>query len=205
MRKYTSSATGAGLEWEPARDKREALFRFFELLLYMQAYGTEDYAELDELDGLTRQSFDELVQYRLLFAIVQFCKKDLLRVGVNVPDDWLGISCAGTIQPGKPLEENARKALGAVSRQVWIEMQRHEPSENANRTPDTKPDTGKISSPQSVEVHRFIQKLKRDLRPGVRFIDVARDFADGDEKKAESLLRRARRYSHLWKTDKTGH
>ena len=205
MRKYTSSATGAGLEWEPAKDKREALFRFFKLLLYMQAYGTEYYAELDELDDLTRESFDELVQNRLLFACVQFCKEDLLRVGVNVPDDWLGVSCAASIKPGKPLDEGNRKALGAVSRQVWIEIQRHDPSLDANRTPDTKTDTRKISSPQGVKLHRFIQKLKRDLRPGVRYIDVARDFADGDEKKAKSLLRQATRYQHLWKTDKTGH
>ncbi|NLY00953.1 MAG: hypothetical protein GXY83_33095 [Rhodopirellula sp.] len=76
---------------------------------------------------------------------------------------------------------------------------------NGDRTPDTKPDTRKISSPQSVELHRFVQKLKRDLRPGVRYIDVARDFANGDQKKAESLLRQANRYPHLWKPGKTGH
>jgi hypothetical protein len=79
------------------------------------------------------------------------------------------------------------------------------PADESNRTPDTKPDSQKISCPKSPELLAFIHKLKRDIVPGVRMVDVARDFADGNEKKAENLLRGANRYKHLWKNEKTGH
>ncbi|MCL4206588.1 MAG: hypothetical protein KJ000_29240 [Pirellulaceae bacterium] len=78
------------------------------------------------------------------------------------------------------------------------------PTANSNRTPDTKPDTQKISCPKSPRLLALIKKLQRDVVPGVRLIDVARDFVDGDDKKAESLLRQANRYKHLWKTGHTG-
>lgn len=86
-----------------------------------------------------------------------------------------------------------------VSRRVCLALALAELTEP---TPDTKPDTPKKSSvsfPQSQKLLSFCHKLKRDLRPGVRQIDVALDFANGDKAKAESLLRQANRYPHLWK------
>ena len=83
--------------------------------------------------------------------------------------------------------------------------QEEPPAGESNRTPDSKPDSQKISCPKSPELLAFIHKLKRDIVSGVRQVDVARDFADGDEKKVEKLLRGARRYKHLWQSGQTGH
>lgn len=72
-------------------------------------------------------------------------------------------------------------------------------------TADTKADTPKKSSlsfPQSDELRRLIHELKRRLVPGVRQSDIAREFCEGNEKRAKNLLRQARLYKHLWKPPK---
>lgn len=70
---------------------------------------------------------------------------------------------------------------------------------------DSKTDNGtKFSSlfPENDEVVKLCRKLKSDLSEGYSQITIARDFtgeSEGGDKKAQSLLRQARRFSHLWK------
>jgi hypothetical protein len=53
--------------------------------------------------------------------------------------------------------------------------------------------------PESQEVRDLCQKLQRELPEGHKQSEIARDVAGGDDKKAQSLLRQARRFPHLWK------
>jgi hypothetical protein len=65
---------------------------------------------------------------------------------------------------------------------------------------DNKPDNrGKKSHcvPENPQVLRLAKKIKKERQAGVSQIDSARDFCEGDETKAESLLRQLRRYPHL--------
>jgi hypothetical protein len=63
---------------------------------------------------------------------------------------------------------------------------------------DTKPDTGKKSLPDSVDVSDLCRDLKKGLRKGKTQTQVAREFTSGNVQKADNLLRQARRYRHLW-------
>jgi hypothetical protein len=51
--------------------------------------------------------------------------------------------------------------------------------------------------PENKEVLKLVKKIKRDQEKGMSRIDSAREFCENDERKAESLLRQVRRYSHL--------
>ena len=67
---------------------------------------------------------------------------------------------------------------------------------------DTKTDTKKHSSPkmpdspEGLALCRRLQKAA-PLKRG-QAIEIAREFAVGNDAKAENLLRQARRYKHLW-------
>ncbi len=64
--------------------------------------------------------------------------------------------------------------------------------------PDTKPDTKKNKLPDSVDVRDLCHLLKKELPKGRSAIEIAREFMDNNEDKAQNLLRQARRYKHLW-------
>ena len=64
--------------------------------------------------------------------------------------------------------------------------------------PDSKPDTGKKPMPDSVDVRDLCHLLQKGLPGGKSRSEIARDFTGGNTKKADSLLRQARRYRHLW-------
>jgi len=51
--------------------------------------------------------------------------------------------------------------------------------------------------PENLGVFRLAKRIKRELPKGGTKLDIARDYAEGDEKKAQNLLRRLRRYPHL--------
>ena len=52
--------------------------------------------------------------------------------------------------------------------------------------------------PRSPDVLDLCQKLANGLSDEKNPIDIAREFTDGNERKAASLMRQARRYRHLW-------
>ena len=73
------------------------------------------------------------------------------------------------------------------------------PSSDPGRTADSKTDRTKKSLPKSYEVIRLANKLKTELPKGRKKKDIAMDFTDGDERKANTLLRQLRgdRHGHL--------
>jgi hypothetical protein len=75
-------------------------------------------------------------------------------------------------------------------------------SSDSERAADTKTDTQKKlpALPESQEVNGLIRKINKEWKDGVTLTAIALDFTDGDERRAKSLLRQARRYKHLWKT-----
>ncbi|MBN1394759.1 MAG: hypothetical protein JW959_07025 [Pirellulales bacterium] len=62
---------------------------------------------------------------------------------------------------------------------------------------DNKMNNGKLSLPDSSDLIRLAKKIKEELPVGGSKIDIARDFTEGDEKRATSLLRQLRRYPAL--------
>jgi hypothetical protein len=43
------------------------------------------------------------------------------------------------------------------------------------------------------------KKIKKYREKGMSLIDIAREFCEGNERRAKSLLRQLRRYPGLWK------
>ena len=73
---------------------------------------------------------------------------------------------------------------------------------DAERTADSKTDKKrkvKAITPENPDVAKLAKKIKKELPKGGTMIDVARDFANGNETKAQSLLRQLRsdRYRNL--------
>jgi len=67
---------------------------------------------------------------------------------------------------------------------------------------DNKTDSEKKFSkplPENPDVVRLAKRIKKELGPGTRKIDIALDFTGGDAKKAKSLLRQLQpsRFGHL--------
>jgi len=124
-RKPAKPESPATLIWDRSVElsARESLIQFFEILTFAGAYGTPQYSELE---APARTKFEQLVEYGLLFEYIERAKQDLLRAGVKVPDAWLGELCAGSIKPGKGLDEEDRQRIIAIARQVWVTMYRHD-------------------------------------------------------------------------------
>jgi hypothetical protein len=53
--------------------------------------------------------------------------------------------------------------------------------------------------PENPDVLKLAKKIKKDRQNGISQIDSAREFCEGTETKAESLLRQLRRFPHLLK------
>ena len=51
--------------------------------------------------------------------------------------------------------------------------------------------------PENPDVLRLAKKIKKDRPKGISQLDSAREFCEGNERKAESLLRQVRRFPHL--------
>jgi len=66
----------------------------------------------------------------------------------------------------------------------------------ADSKTDSLRKTGSVL-PENSEVLKLAKKIKRDLPKGGTKVEIARDFANGDEKKAQNLLRQLRRYPVL--------
>lgn len=70
------------------------------------------------------------------------------------------------------------------------------------RTADSKTDKQRkrvTFVPKNLDVAKLAQKINRELPKGGTMVDIARDFTNGDEKKAQSLLRqlRGKRFRNL--------
>jgi hypothetical protein len=49
------------------------------------------------------------------------------------------------------------------------------------------------------DILKLAKKIKMDRGKGMSLIDSAREFCEGNERRAKSLLRQVRRYPELWK------
>lgn len=56
--------------------------------------------------------------------------------------------------------------------------------------------------PKNPDVLGLCKKLSRESGNGKSENEIAREYTGGNERKAMSLLRSARRYRHLWKSDR---
>jgi hypothetical protein len=69
------------------------------------------------------------------------------------------------------------------------------------RTTDRPGDKPKKSLPRDMDVVRLAKRIKDELSKGGTREDIALDFAEGDEKKAERLLRQLRPDRHGYLLD----
>jgi hypothetical protein len=53
--------------------------------------------------------------------------------------------------------------------------------------------------PVNPDILKLAKKLKKDREKEMSLIDIAREFCEGNERRAQSLLRQVRRYPGLWK------
>ncbi|MFC1597190.1 hypothetical protein ACFL5Q_04525 [Planctomycetota bacterium] len=70
----------------------------------------------------------------------------------------------------------------------------------AERTADSETDSAKLNAlrvPDNPEILRLAKKIRQERQTGATMKEIAIDFTDGDETKAESLLRQLRRYRNL--------
>jgi hypothetical protein len=79
------------------------------------------------------------------------------------------------------------------------------PSAHRKRTADSKQDNREnfpVLLPDSQQVRDLCRKLQKELPGGLSQIAIARESTgetEGNDRKAQSLLRQARRFPHLWK------
>lgn len=66
------------------------------------------------------------------------------------------------------------------------------------RTADSRADNGKKTLPDNQDVRDLIYELQKQRDTGKSHNQIALEFTRGDEKKAGSLLRQARRFRHLY-------
>jgi hypothetical protein len=79
---------------------------------------------------------------------------------------------------------------------------RNEPTNAASKSPsgqpDSKTDNRKKIQPDNEDVSQLCRLLKKRLPKGDQQIQIALEFTRQNREKAESLLRQARRFRHLW-------
>ena len=131
------------------------------------------------------------------------------QVGTESTKEWLGKLYHLLGYGQTQVTEKAAKDLGpgqAID-VVWLRRDFYTSSAeaielliDAERTADRKTDSGKQSAtvvPENLEVAKLAKKIRQELPKGGTKTDIARDFCDGDERKAQSLLRQLRRYPRL--------
>ena len=100
----------------------------------------------------------------------------------------------------KRLFDERREGL-TLSADLEARIRRERAKLLASDKTDNKTDKRKNLVPPNTDVIKLAKKIKRDLPKGGTKRDIALEFADGDERRAESLLRELRpsRYGHLLK------
>ena len=63
---------------------------------------------------------------------------------------------------------------------------------------DSKTDNQKISLPDSPDVKDLCHRLQKEIPKGRSQVEIALEFTGQNKQKADSLLRQARRFRHLW-------
>lgn len=114
--------------------KYSALYNLWEAFLHMRAWNLPDY---ESLDDVAREQFTELVRTRALFTYVEDCKRDLVRNGVDVPDRWLAVLCAGRVIESSPLPPADRDRLGAILDEMYPMLVRLDPDSHPAAGPNT--------------------------------------------------------------------
>jgi hypothetical protein len=104
-------------------------------------------------------------------------------------------ACLNNIEESDAKWLHARAATIRVNLSDWIRIINREEA-------DTPPDTGNFSTVRSGDVNELIERLKRGKGNGLKLIEIARRFTGesiGNDKKAQNLLRSARRHPERWK------
>ena len=105
-----------------------ALYRLWEVFLYMRAWGLPEY---NELPKEAREGFAELVATGRLFAYVEDCKRDVLAAGVDLPNEWLSVLYALHVSAESPLPEDERDHLGRILTAMYPMLCRLDPAVTA--------------------------------------------------------------------------
>jgi hypothetical protein len=101
----------------------------------------------------------------------------------------------------RPCEDLLATLDGAVDvLELLLARETLEESAESEGTPDSKPDNGKFSWPQSPNnpnVSKLANMVRKNVDKQRKKIDMAREIEDGDETKAQSLVRQLRNFPHL--------
>lgn len=119
-----------------------------------------------------------------------------LPVGKIAEDKAMAVACAARLDTDLARLEGWGP-LDPIGVERLVQSLRIESFRIADK-PDTKPDTKKNSLPDSPDVRDLCRLLQKGLPAGKSQIEIAREFTGKDGAKADSLLRQARRYRHLW-------
>jgi hypothetical protein len=101
-----------------------------------------------------------------------------------------------------PLLEEAADLLGKALRPRLLDQPGEQGGLEADGEADKKTDTSKKKTRRFPRGHRLLdlaEKIREGREKGLSQIDVAREFMDEDEPKAQSALRTLRRYPRLLK------
>lgn len=107
-----------------AQNQYDALYNLWEAYLHMRAWGSPEY---ETIRKEAREQFVELVQTGALFTYVEDCKRDVLRAGIEAPDHWLSVLCAGRLTESEPLPTSERDRLGRILDEMYPMLVRLDP------------------------------------------------------------------------------
>lgn len=150
-----------------------SLYRLWQVYLYMRAWGRPEY---DDLESEAREQFTELVTTRALFTYVEDCKRDVLRVGISVPDRWLDVLCMGRVSPGQALPTVDADHIGNILDEMYPMLVRLDPDAQPSASPSTdRRDAGTGSMSDAVRKAGASLEWVRKEQP-----DLAPDAASGE-------------------------
>jgi hypothetical protein len=153
-------------------------------------------------DLVVENYYDQEWRERFKEALRQI-EKDYQRVQCGLPKARQHLDrVISVVLPPMADTSDSHDSVPPDNRSSTTSSGRQAPRSSEERTADSKTDKQKQIQPASVDVRDLCHKLERELPKGVTQIAVAREFTgetEGHDPKAQSLLRQARRFPHLWK------
>lgn len=120
------------LENSNSQRQYDALRRIWTVYLHMRAWGSPEYNGLGEDD---RESFAQGLASGALFSFLEDCKRDALRTGLAIPDEWLSVLYASHIKTDSPLPQVECDHLGRILGAMYPMLCRLDP----DAAPSTPP------------------------------------------------------------------
>ena|GEM_PF-2724324 len=163
-----NSDSRPGLPMTNTQSKYDALYCLWEAYLHMRAWGAPEY---ELLDSDARQQFADLVRTGALFAYVEDCKRDILRLGIEAPDSWLSVISAGRVVEEESLPQAERDRLGAILHEIYLALVRLDPDAHPRSDPglgdDDRPGVSMNDAVRRAgESLEWVQRERPDLAPG---------------------------------------